>query len=48
LFWSFCYLVLRCLFQLVSLRPRLKDFKELEIVVLRHDRCYVDRQVDRN
>ena len=35
MFWSLCYLVFRCVFQLVSLRPRSEDFKELEIVVLR-------------
>jgi hypothetical protein len=33
LFWSFCYLLFRCVLQLVSLRPRSEDFKELEIVV---------------
>ena len=36
MFWSSYYLALRCVFQLVSLRPRSEDFKELEIVVLRH------------
>ena len=49
MFWSFGYLVLRCVLQLVSLRPRSEQFKELEIVVLRHElSCYVDRHVDRN
>jgi hypothetical protein len=33
LIWSLCYLVFRCLLQLVSLRPRSEGFKELEIVV---------------
>jgi putative transposase len=47
LFWSFCYLVLRCLFQLVSLRPRSEDFKELEIVVLRHELSVLRRQAGR-
>jgi putative transposase len=47
LFWSFCYLVLRCLFQLVSLRPRSGDFKELEIVVLRHELSVLRRQAGR-
>jgi hypothetical protein len=28
LVWSLCYLALRCLFQLVLLRPRPEDFKE--------------------
>jgi hypothetical protein len=37
LFWSFCYLLFRCVLQLASLRPRSDDFKELEIVVLRHE-----------
>jgi hypothetical protein len=35
LFWSLGYLALRCLLQLVVLRPRSEGFKELEIVVLR-------------
>ena len=34
--WSLCYLVFRCVLQLVLLRPRSEHFKELEIVVLRH------------
>jgi hypothetical protein len=34
---SFCYLVLRRLLQLAALRVQSKDFKELEIVVLRHE-----------
>ena len=36
MFWSFSYLV-RCLLQLVLLRHRSEEFKELEIVVLRHE-----------
>jgi hypothetical protein len=36
-FWSLCYFVVRCVLQLVFLRPRARDFKELEIVVLRHE-----------
>jgi transposase-like protein len=34
---SFCYVVLRRLLQLAALRVRSNDFKELEIVVLRHE-----------
>jgi putative transposase len=47
LFWSLCYLALRCLFQLVLLRPRSEDFKELEIVVLRHELSVLRRQTSR-
>lgn len=45
--WSFGYLVLRCLFQLVSLRRRSAGFKELEIVVLRHELSVLRRQAPR-
>jgi putative transposase len=44
LFWSLGYLALRCLFQLVLLRPRSEGFKELEIVVLRHELSVLRRQ----
>jgi putative transposase len=47
LFWSLCYLVFRCLLQLVSLRSRSQDFKELEIVVLRHELSVLRRQTRR-
>jgi transposase InsO family protein len=47
LFWSRCYLALRCLLQLVVLRPRSQDFKELEIVVLRHELAVLRRQTRR-
>jgi putative transposase len=47
LFWSFCYLALRCLLQLVVLRPRSKQFKELEIIVLRHELSVLRRQAGR-
>jgi hypothetical protein len=44
LFWSLGYLALRCLFQLVLLRPRSEGFKELEIVVLRYELSLLRRQ----
>jgi len=47
LFWSLGYLALRCLLQLALLRPRSDGFKELEIVVLRHELSVLRRQVDR-
>jgi putative transposase len=47
LVWSLCYLVFRCVLQLVLLRPRSKDFKELEIVVLRHELSVLRRQTRR-
>jgi hypothetical protein len=37
LFWSLCYLAFQRLLQLTSLRFRSGQFKELEIVVLRHE-----------
>jgi putative transposase len=43
LFWSLCCLALRCLLQLVLLRPRTHGFKELE-VVLRHELAVLRRQ----
>ena len=45
--WSLCYLVFRCVLQLVLLRPRSEDFKELEIVVLRHELSVLRRQTRR-
>jgi putative transposase len=47
LFWSLCYLALRCMLQLVLLRRRSDDFKELEIVVLRHQLSVLRRQARR-
>ena len=47
MFLSFWYLAFRCLLQLVLLRPRSTEFKELEIVVLRHQLAVLRRQADR-
>jgi len=47
LFWSLCYLAFRCVLQLVFLRPRAENFKELEIVVLRHELSVLRRQTRR-
>jgi hypothetical protein len=47
LFWSLGYLALRCLLQLALLRTRSEDFKELEIVVLRHELSVLRRQTSR-
>ncbi len=41
---SSCYLVLRRLLQLAAVRARANDFKELEIVVLRHELAILRRQ----
>ena len=47
MFWSFCYVVLRRVLQLAALRLRSEEFKELEIVVLRHELAVLRRQVSR-
>jgi putative transposase len=47
LFWSFCYLMLRRVLQLAALRFRSDEFKELEIVVLRHELAVLHRQLAR-
>ena len=47
MFWSFCYVVLRRVLQLAALRCRSEEFKELEIVVLRHELAVLRRQVRR-
>jgi hypothetical protein len=44
---SFLYLSLRRLIELVALRPRSAECKELEIVVLRHELTILRRQVAR-
>ncbi len=47
MFWSLCYLVLRRVLQLAVLRLRSDEFKELEIVVLRHELAVLQRQTVR-
>jgi hypothetical protein len=44
-FCSLCDLVLRRLLQLAALRLRSDEFKELEIVVLRHELAVLRRQL---
>jgi hypothetical protein len=46
-FWSFCHVVLGRLLQLAALRFRSEEFKELEIVVLRHELAVLRRQAGR-
>jgi putative transposase len=43
-FWSLCHVVLRRVLQLAALRFRSDDFKELEIVALRHELAVLRRQ----
>jgi putative transposase len=47
LLWLLCYVVLRRVLQLAALRLRSQEFKELEIVVLRHELAVLRRQVAR-
>src|SRR6266498_1865937 len=46
-FFSLCYLVLRRVLRLAALRVRSSDFKELEIVVLRHELAILRRRTRR-
>ena len=47
MFVSLCYVMLRWLLQLVALRMRSHEWKELEIVVLRHELAILRRQTRR-
>ena len=47
MFWSLCCVVLRRVLQLAALRCRSEEFKELEIMVLRHELAVLRRQVHR-
>jgi hypothetical protein len=46
-FFALCYMVVRCGLQLAALRFRSTDFKELEIVVLRHELAILRRRARR-
>jgi hypothetical protein len=47
LLFSFCYLVIRQVLQLLALHARSDDFKDLEILVLRHELAILRRQTRR-
>src|SRR5262245_56963574 len=47
LLFSFCYLAFRQILQLLALSVRSNDFKDLEIVVLRHERAILRRRTRR-
>ena len=47
MFLSLCYVALRWVVQLAVLRFRSNDFKELEIVVLRHELAILRRRIPR-
>ena len=47
MFLSLCYVALRWLLRLAALRVRSSDFKDLEIVVLRHELAIMRRRTRR-
>ena len=47
MFFSLCYQVLRWMLQLATLRVHSSDFKELEIIVLRHELGVLRRRTRR-
>ena len=47
MFISVCYLILRRVLELAALHGRSNDFKELEIVVLRHELAVLRRRIRR-
>jgi hypothetical protein len=47
LLFSFCYQVLRQVLQLLALQVRSHDFKDLEILVLRHELAILQRRTRR-
>jgi putative transposase len=46
-FFSLCYVALRSVLQLAVVRVRSNEFKDLEIVVLRHQLATLRRRTDR-
>jgi putative transposase len=44
---SLCYVLLRWLFEFAALRARSKEFKELELIVLRHELAILRRTTRR-
>ena len=47
MFFSLCYTALRWMLQLTVLRSRSNEFKDLEIVVLRHELAILRRRIRR-